>query len=88
MAVLSGAFWYFQFFFYGMGHQKLGEKFGFTSWAIHMSLLILFSNIYGKIFREWEGASRRPKRIVHFGMLLIVVATLIITCGNQLAEQP
>ena len=86
MALLSGAFWYFQFFFYGMGHLNLGETFGFTSWAIHMALLILFSNIYGKLFREWEGASRQPKRIVHYGMIVIVVATLIITYGNYLGE--
>jgi L-rhamnose-H+ transport protein len=84
MALLSGAFWYFQFFFYGMGHHNLGDKFGFTSWAIHMSLLILFSNIYGKLFREWEGASAVPRKVVHYGMLVIVVATLIITCGNYI----
>jgi len=87
MALLSGAFWYFQFFFYGMGHQNLGERLGFTSWAIHMALLILFSNIYGKLFREWEGASRLPKRIVNVGMIVIVIATLIITWGNQLGTQ-
>ena len=87
MALLSGAFWYFQFFFYGMGHQNLGERFGFTSWAIHMALLILFSNIYGKLFREWEGTNRLPKRIVNVGMIVIVIATLIITWGNQLGTQ-
>ncbi len=87
MAILSGAFWYFQFFFYGMGHRNLGDKFGFTSWAIHMSLLILFSNIYGKLFREWEGASPWPRKVVHYGMLVIVVATLIITSGNYLGEE-
>ncbi len=86
MAVVSGAFWYFQFFFYGMGHQNLGEKFGFTSWALHMSMLILFSNIYGKLFREWEGANPLPRRVVHVGMLMIVIATLIITRGNYLGE--
>jgi L-rhamnose-H+ transport protein len=87
MALLSGAFWYFQFFFYGMGHLNLGDKFGFTSWAIHMSLLILFSNIYGKLFREWEGASPWPRKVVHFGMLVIVIATLIITYGNYVGEK-
>jgi len=87
MAAASGAFWYFQFFFYGMGHLNLGEKFGFTSWAIHMALLILFSNIYGKLFREWEGASKWPRRIVHYGMIVIVAGTLVITYGNYEAEQ-
>lgn len=87
MAFLSGAFWYFQFFFYGMGHLNLGDKFGFTSWAIHMSLLILFSNIYGKLFREWEGSSAVPRKVVHYGMLVIVIATLIITYGNYKGEK-
>lgn len=86
MAGLSGLFWYCQFFFYGMGHQNFGDTFGFTSWAIHMSLLILFSNIYGKVFREWEGASKVPRRVVHCGMLVIVVATVIITYGNYVGQ--
>ncbi|TWU42793.1 L-rhamnose/proton symporter RhaT [Novipirellula artificiosorum] len=87
MALLSGAFWYFQFFFYGMGHANMGQTYGFTSWALHMSMLILFSNIYGFVFREWEGTDGRPKRILHLGMAIIVVATLVITYGNYLGEQ-
>ncbi len=87
MSLLSGAFWYFQFFFYGIGRTHMGEKYGFTSWAIHMALLILFSNLYGKIFREWVGTSKLPRKIVHIGMLIIIVAALIITYGNYLGEE-
>lgn len=84
MALLSGALWYGQFFFYGMGHAYLGQDFGFTSWALHMAMLILFSNLYGFLFREWAGASRRPIRMLQAGMGCIVVATLIVTYGNYL----
>lgn len=87
MALLSGAFWYFQFFFYGMGHHHMGTQYGFTSWALHMAMLILFSNLYGWLFREWEGAKKTPKRVLHAGMLIIVVATLIITWGNYLGTK-
>ncbi len=86
MALLSGAFWYFQFFFYGMGHTHMGTTYGFTSWALHMSMLILFSNLYGWLFREWEGVGKRPRRVLHLGMAVIVAATLIITYGNYLGE--
>ncbi len=86
MALLSGAFWYFQFFFYGMGHAHMGTTYGFTSWALHMAMLILFSNVYGWLFREWEGVGPRPRRVLHLGMAVIVVATLIITYGNYLGE--
>ena len=88
MALVSGAFWYFQFFFYGMGHTHMGQQYGFTSWALHMAMLILFSNLYGWLFREWEGTSTIPKKVLHAGMLVIVVATLIITYGNYLGQQP
>ena len=86
MALLSGAFWYFQFFFYGMGHAHMGTSYGFTSWALHMAMLILFSNLYGWLFREWEGTGTRPRRVLHLGMAVIVAATLIITYGNYLGE--
>ena len=86
MAFLSGAFWYFQFFFYGMGHANMGERYGFTSWALHMAMLILFSNLYGWLFSEWAGVGKLPRRVLHAGMAVIVVATLIITYGNYLGE--
>ncbi len=87
MALLSGAFWYFQFFFYGMGQAHMGDRYDFTSWALHMAMLILFSNVYGWLFREWEGVGTRPRRVLHGGMAVIVAATLIITYGNYLGEQ-
>jgi L-rhamnose-H+ transport protein len=87
MAILSGAFWYFQFFFYGIGHWHMGEKFGFTSWVLHMSMLILFSNFYGWLFKEWKGVGDWPRRVLHLGMAVIVVATLIIAYGNWRGEK-
>jgi len=88
MALFSGAFWYFQFFFYGIAHQFMGARFGFTSWALHMALLILFSNIYGFVFKEWVGAgNQRPKRVLHIGMVCIVVATTLIAYGNYRGER-
>ncbi len=86
MSLLSGAMWYFQFFFFGIGRSQMGE-YDFTSWAMQLALLILVSNIYGKIFREWVGASELPRRIVHFGMMIIIVAVLIIACGNYLSAK-
>ncbi len=86
MGLLSGVCWYFQFFFYGMGHHHMGETYGFTSWALHMAMLILFSNVYGWLFQEWKGVGNRPRRVLHLGMAVIVATTLIITYGNYLGE--
>jgi len=65
---------------------NMGTRHGFTSWASHMAMLILFSNLSGWLFREWEGVGTRPRRALHLGMAVIVVATLIITYGNYLGE--
>lgn len=87
MGILSGAFWYFQFFFYGMGESCMGKDFAFIGWILHMSLLILFSNIYGYLFKEWEGADRLPKRVLHIGMAAIIIATLVIGYGSHLGKE-
>jgi L-rhamnose-H+ transport protein len=60
MAVVTGLFWYGQFFFYNLGHVRMGT-YKFTSWAIHMIMLVLFSNVVGIALREW----RTCRRLTH-----------------------
>ena len=38
-------FWYGQFFFYNVGYVRLGQRYAFSRWAIHMILLVMFSNL-------------------------------------------
>ncbi|MCH5687171.1 hypothetical protein LWM68_24595 [Niabella sp. W65] len=42
MALITGMLWYGQFFFYGLGHVRLG-KYEFSSWAIHMIMLVFLA---------------------------------------------
>lgn len=58
---LGGVLWCMQFFFYGLGHVKMG-KFQFASWVIHMSMLIFFSFLVGMIMKEWKSVSSRTYR--------------------------
>jgi L-rhamnose-H+ transport protein len=55
LAFAGGTIWYLQFFFYGMGMSKLGRDYNFASWSILMAFIIVFSNIWGLLFREWKG---------------------------------
>ncbi|NQU19727.1 MAG: rhamnose:proton symporter [Candidatus Nealsonbacteria bacterium] len=86
MALLSGTFWYFQFFFYGIGQAHIGKEYEFTSWALHMAMLILFSNVYGLLFREWKDAGTKSRWVLRAGMAIIVGATLLIAYGNHLGK--
>ncbi len=83
-AMLGGLTWYLQFFFYGMGTTFLGEKYEFASWSIHMAFIILFSNLWGIIFKEWKGASSKTNLILGLGLLVILISILLIGLANTL----
>lgn len=86
MAAVTGLFWYGQFFFYNLGHVRLGDKFAFTSWAIHMILLVLFSNLMGVLLREWNQCRRLTHTIIGLALVVLVTAVLFLTYGNHIGE--
>ncbi len=87
MAVLTGCLWYGQFFFYGLGHVRMGD-YKFTSWAIHMSMLVLFSTLAGVAFREWKGCRPRTWTALVAAILVLLVAVGLLTYGNYLGSPP
>lgn len=84
-AMLGGLTWYLQFFFYGMGTTMLGEKYEFASWSIHMAFIILFSNMWGIIFKEWKGASPQTNKLLGFGLFVIMVSILLIGMAGSIS---
>lgn len=85
-SALAGTTWYFQFFFYTMGETQMGE-FGFASWTLHMASIIIFSTMWGWIFREWKGSSKRAHRLIASGILALILSTIIIGFGTWLKGQ-
>jgi L-rhamnose-H+ transport protein len=63
LSILTGLLWYGQFFFYGLGHVRMGT-YKFTSWAIHMIMLVLFSSVAGLVMKEWKQCSSRDFAMV------------------------
>ncbi len=83
LAVLTGVLWYTQFFFYGLGHNRMGA-YKFTSWAIHMIMLVLISAVIGIVMREWAGTRKHTVRVLMAAMAILIAAVLVITYGNYL----
>ncbi len=83
-SALAGVTWYCQFMFYGMGTTRMG-RYDFSSWTIHMAFIIIFSNIWGLIFREWKGSSRLTHRLIFAGIAILICSTLVVGLGNYLA---
>jgi L-rhamnose-H+ transport protein len=82
-SMLAGATWYFQFFFYTMGETQMG-KFGFASWTLHMASIIIFSTIWGWIFHEWKGASKKAHTLIAVGIFILILSTIVIGYGTYL----
>jgi L-rhamnose-H+ transport protein len=83
LAAATGLMWYFQFFFYSMGQTKMG-KYDFSSWTLHMASIIIFSTLWGVIYKEWKGTSRRTIVLVTLGLIVLVLSTMVVGYGNYL----
>jgi len=85
LAIITGTFWYGQFFFYNLGHVRMGS-YRFTSWAIHMIMLVLFSNLVGVALREWRTCRRLTHTTIAGAVLILTAAVLLLTYGNYLGD--
>ncbi|RKR03352.1 L-rhamnose-H+ transport protein [Kushneria sinocarnis] len=82
LSVIAGTTWFLQFFFYGMGESLLDND--ASSWVLHMSFIIVVSNLWGLFFREWQGTSRRNRQVLIVGVVTILLSVLMVGYGNYL----
>lgn len=85
MAILTGCLWYGQFFFYGLGHVRMGN-YKFSSWAIHMIMLVLLSSVAGLLMKEWKNCSSKTMRMLLIALSVLILAVLTLTYGNYLGS--
>ena len=86
LALLTGILWYGQFFFYGLGHVRMG-RFAFSSWAVHMILLVMISTLAGLLLKEWKGTRSRTRLLLAVALMILAIAVLMLTYGNRLASE-
>ena len=86
LSALAGTTWYFQFFFYTMGETQMG-KFGFASWTLHMASIIIFSTMWGWIFHEWKGSSKKAHLLIAGGIATLILSTIVIGVGTWIRGQ-
>lgn len=85
-SALAGITWYFQFFFYTIGETHMGE-YGFASWTLHMASIIIFSTLWGWVFREWRGSSRKAHALLAAGIIILIASTIVVGYGTKLKAQ-
>jgi L-rhamnose-H+ transport protein len=85
-SAFAGTLWAMQFFFYGLGHVKMGN-FQFASWVLHMSMLIFFSYIVGIVMKEWKSVKLQTNIILIGGLLILIASFCITSYGSYIGEQ-
>lgn len=86
MAALTGLLWYGQFFFYGLGQVRMGN-FKFTSWTIHMIMLVLFSSLAGLWMKEWKQVKKSTLVVLATALAVLLLAVLALTWANYIASE-
>ena len=84
-SAFGGSLWYIQFFFYGLGHVRMGN-FMAASWVIHMSMLIFFSYIVGILMKEWKNMKKSIIIILIAGLLVLLTSFIIMSIGSLQSE--
>lgn len=87
LSALAGITWYLQFMFYGMGTTQMG-RYDFSSWTLHMAFIIVFSNAWALLLREWKGAGRRTITWIAAGIFILILSTVVVGIGNKLGAGP
>ncbi|QMV70348.1 L-rhamnose/proton symporter RhaT [Sphingobacterium paramultivorum] len=82
LCAIAGTTWYLQFFFYGMGESRLGN--GASSWILHMAFIILISNAWGVVLKEWKGVDRSTYRSIIGGIVTIIISICIVGFAKTL----
>jgi len=82
LCALGGTTWYLQFFFYGMGESRLGN--GASSWILHMAFIILISNAWGVILKEWKGVNKSTYTSIVAGIVTIILSICIVGFAKTL----
>ncbi|MDD4103219.1 MAG: L-rhamnose/proton symporter RhaT [Kiritimatiellae bacterium] len=84
LAIVSGILWYGQWFSFGTGATKLGE-YSYAGWSIFMAAIIIFSNLWGVVLKEWRGVDAKTRVYLWTGISVLVVSVIMIGIGDGLA---
>jgi L-rhamnose-H+ transport protein len=85
LAIISGILWYGQWFSFGTGKTKMGD-YSYAGWSIFMAAIIIFSNLWGLLLKEWRLVDRQTKAYLWLGIAALIISVIMIGVGDGLAR--
>ena len=72
---------------YGVGAYFLGNLGTTIGWVLTIASSLIVANILGVFTGEWKGASSRSKRILVYGLAVLIGAMVCLAYANYLQMQ-
>jgi L-rhamnose-H+ transport protein len=60
--------------------------YSFANWSVHMSFMVVASNLWGYYFKEWKDVSRATIRWNTAGIAVLVIAGIIMGVAQSLNQ--
>lgn len=71
---------------YGAGAYYVGRLGTTVGFAVMISASIIIANLFGFVTGEWKTAVRSSIRVLHLGLMVLIIAVLILAYGNSLVH--
>lgn len=81
LSALMAGLWYSGIIMYGMSSERMGALGPSIAFVLFGGGTILFSNLFGWMSGEWNGASHSTIRGFIVGMILLLVAIVVVAFG-------
>ncbi len=84
---LMGAMWISCIVIYGIGASYVGNLGTTVAWIILMSMTVLVGNIWGLLSGEWKAAGSQAKKLMIYGLLLLIGSVILVSAGKYLLSR-
>ena len=83
LGALMALMWIGSFYLYGAGAARLGRLGVIVGWPLFISLSIVMGNIWGLWRGEWRDAPVAARRLLNWGLLVLIAAVITVALSNS-----
>jgi L-rhamnose-H+ transport protein len=83
LSALMALMWIGSFYLYGAGAARLGRWGLVAGWPLFISISIVMGNIWGLWRGEWQSAPASARRLLNFGLVILIVAVIVVALSNS-----
>ena len=83
LSAIMALLWIGSFYLYGAGAAQLGHWGVVAGWPLFISLSIVTGNLWGLWRGEWQGASNSARKLLNFGLVVLIAAVIIVALSNS-----